>query len=319
MDVYLRPFLQTYLPFVLAVPFAALALFLATTLRVTNRTLGSVIVSSYSINLMIIIAAGVAANVWSDAELITVSWGFFVGCVLAAGVGVFLTRYVFDASKNVPRLKVDSAQWREICASTGRYGLTGIALAALQWGPLCVLAVFGTTVQIAQYAVVTRTAQVIDFLIPAVIFIPQSARIQSRLCQSIRSARGKLVVDLLVSLATTSSCVLAVAILTPWFVSWYGAAYSGLTAVFMLLYLNQWVNGASRPAVRILAADWDLARIRRIMFTSMTTAIALSLIGIRSYGATAAAVGVLAGTVVLNIQALLSAFRRADAPPIASN
>ena len=33
MDVYVRPYLQTYLPFVLAVPFATLALFLASTLR----------------------------------------------------------------------------------------------------------------------------------------------------------------------------------------------------------------------------------------------------------------------------------------------
>ena len=57
MDVYLQPYLQTYLPFVLAVPFATLALFLASTLRATGRTLGSVIVSTYSINSMIIIAA----------------------------------------------------------------------------------------------------------------------------------------------------------------------------------------------------------------------------------------------------------------------
>jgi hypothetical protein len=315
MDVYLRPFLQTYLPFVLAVPFAALALFLATALRATNRRLGSIIVSSYSINIMIIVAAGAAANVWSEAELVTVSWGFFAGCVLAAGVGVLLTRHVFRESNNSTRLKLDSDEWREISTSSGRYGLTGIALAALQWGPLCVLAVLGTTVQIAQYAVVTRTAQVIDFLIPAVIFIPHSARIQSRLCESMSTARGKLVVDLLVSLATTSACVLAVAILTPWLVTWYGTPYTGLTIVFALLFLTQWVGGASRPATRKLAADWNLARIRRIMLTSMTTAIALSLIGIQSYGATAAAVGVLAGTVVLNIQALLSAFRRADAPP----
>ena len=38
MDVYLHPYLETYLPFVLAVPFATLALFLASTLRaVTAR------------------------------------------------------------------------------------------------------------------------------------------------------------------------------------------------------------------------------------------------------------------------------------------
>jgi hypothetical protein len=318
MDVYLRPFLQTYLPFVLAVPFAALALFLAATLRATNRTLGSVLVSSYSINIMIIIAASAAPSIWPDAELVTVSWGFFVGCVLAAGVGVLLTRYVFDETRRAKRLKsqrlkLESAEWRDISTSSARYGLTGIALAALQWGPLCVLAVLGTTLEIAQYAVVTRTAQVIDFLIPAVIFIPHSARFQSRLCQAISSARGKLAVDLLVSLATTSACVLAVAILTPWLVSWYGPAYGGLTILFVLLYLNQWMNGGFRPAMRSLAGDWKLTRIRRIMLTSMSVAIVLSLLGVQRYGATAAAVGVLAGTLVLNAQALLSAVHRTAA------
>ncbi len=310
MDVYLRPYLQTYLPFVLAVPFATLALFLASTLRAVNHTLGSVVVSSYSINVMIIIAAGTTAMIRPDAPLLSVSWGFFIGCVLAAGIGVLLTRRVFEVSKVSGELKLDAQEWRDIYASAGRNGLTGVALAALQWGPLCVLAVLGTAVEIAQYAVVTRTAQIIDFLVPTVIFIPQSAQVRSRLCEAMQTSRGKLAVDLLVSLATTSTFVVGVALLTPWLVSWYGAAYTGLTGLFVLLFLTQWVNGACRPALRQLAADWDLGRIRRIMFVSMAAAIVLSLIGIGRYGATAAAVGMLAGAVLLHGQALLSAFRR---------
>jgi hypothetical protein len=308
MDVYLRPYLQTYLAFVLAVPFATLALFLASTLRAVNRTLGSVMVSSYSINVSIIVAARVAAAVWPDAPLFVVSWGFFVGCVFAAGMGVLLTRRVFPASQGDRQRRLESAQWQGICSSTARHGLTGMALAALQWGPLCVLAVLGSAVEIAHYAVATRTAQIIDFLIPAVIFIPQSARIQSRLCRAMRTARGRLVVDLAVSLATTSVCVLAVAILTPWFVSEYGRAYSGLTSLFALLFLTQWVNGAARPALRKLAADLNLNRNRRIMFISMTIAIALTLAGIQRFGPLAAAVGVLAGALALNGQALVCAF-----------
>jgi hypothetical protein len=312
MDVYLRPYLQTYLPFVLAVPFATLALFLASALRAVNRTLASVIVSSYSINVLIIVAASVAAAAWPDAPLLAVSWGFFVGCVLAAGIGVLLTRRVFEAHQDARQLRLDSEEWRRISSSISRQGITGLALAALQWGPLCVLAVLGSAVEIAHYAVATRTAQIIDFLIPSVIFIPHSARIQSRLCQVMRTARGRLAVDLAVSLATTSVCVLAVAILTPWFVGWYGAAYSGLTALFALLFLTQWVNGAARPALRKLAADLDLKRNRRIMLVSMTIAIALSLVGIHRFGPLAAAVGVLAGALALNGQALASAFWRAN-------
>ncbi len=310
MDVYLHPYLQTYLPFVLAVPFATLALFLASTLRATNRTLGSVIVSTYSINVMII-AAGVAVTFGSGDELLVLSWAFFVGSLLAALMGVLLTRYVFRLPRDASQLKLTATEWREIYMSTGENGLTGLALAGLQWGPLCALAVLGTAIQVAEYGVVTRTAQVIDFLIPAVIFVPQSARFQSRLCRAMRTARGKLAVDLSVSLATTSACVLAVAILTPWFIAWYGVAYSGLTVLFILLFVTQWVNGVSRPAIRRLAADWDLHRIRRVLFTSMAVAILISVFGIDRYGAVAAAVGVLVGAILVSGQAIESAFRRA--------
>lgn len=310
MDVYLRPYLQTYLPFVLAVPFATLALFLASTLRAVNHTLGSIMASSYSINVMIVVAAGTTALIRPDAPLFSVSWGFFIGCVLAAGIGVLLTRRVFEVSRSGEEIKLDAKEWRDIYASAGQNGVTGVALAALQWGPLCVLAVLGTAVEIAQYAVVARTAQIIDFLVPTVIFIPQSARIRSRLCHAMQTSHGKLAVDLLVSLATTSIFVVLVAALIPWLVGQYGTAYTGLMGLFVFLFLAQWVNGAFRPALRQLAADWNLRRIRRIMFVSMAAAIALSLIGIGRYGPIAAAVGMLAGAVLLHGQALLSAFRR---------
>ncbi len=311
MDVYLRPYLQTYLPFVLAVPFATLALFLASTLRAVNHTVGSVIVSSYSINVMIIVAAGLTANVLPDAPLFVVSWGFFIGCVLAAGMGVLLTRHVFGVPRHPSYMALDEAEWREIYTSTGRHGVTGVALGALQWGPACVLAVFGTAVEIAEYAVGIRTAQIIDFLIPAVIFVPHSARIQSRLCQAMHSARGKLTVDLSVSLATSTTCVVAVGVLTPLlFVGWYGPAYSGLTVLFILLFLMQWVAGVARPAVRQLAAHWDARLIRRIMFVSMTGAIAVSLAGVNHFGPLAAAVGGLVGALLFNGQALEAAFKQ---------
>ena len=315
MDVYLHPYLQTYLPFILAVPFATLALFLATTLRATNRTLGSVIVSTYSINAMIVIAAMVVSSRAED-ELVILSWAFFFGCLLASLMGVLLTRYVFRVPRDSVHLKLSPAEWREIYTSTGENGLTGLALAGLQWGPLCALAVLGTDIEIAEYAVVTRTTALVDFLIPAVIFVPQSARFQSRLCRAMRTARGKLAVDLSVSLATTTVAVLLVGVLTPVFVGWYGPDYSGLTLLFVLLFITQWVNGASRPAIRRLAADWDLQRIRWVLSTSMAAAILLSVFGSERYGAVAAAVGVLGGAVLLNSQALEAAFRRAASAPL---
>jgi hypothetical protein len=316
MDVYLRPYLQTYLPFVLAVPFATLALFVASTLRAVNHTLGSVVVSSYSINILIVAAAVAVDYLTPDAPLLTLSWGFFIGCVLAAGMGVLIARHVFRVPRHPSYIELEASEWREIYTSTGRNGVTGVALAALQWGPACVLAVFGTAIEIAQYAVAIRTAQVIDFLIPAVIFIPHSARIQSRLCEAMHSARGKLAVDLSVSLGTSTTCVVVVAILTPLlFVNWYGPAYSGMTWLFLLVFLMQWVAGVGRPAVRTLAADWDLRRVRRIMFISMVGAIAVSLAGVNDYGAFACAVGGLVGALLFNGQALRSAFKLVSEEP----
>jgi O-antigen/teichoic acid export membrane protein len=312
MDVYLHPYLQTYLPFVLAVPFATLAFFLASTLRATNRTLGSIIVSTYSINVMIIVGA-VMVNFVDAGELVLLSWGFFFGCLFAALIGVLLTGYVFRVPREAIHLTLSPAEWREIYTSTGENGLTGVALAGLQWGPLVALAVLGTAIEIAEYAVVTRTTQLVDFLIPAVIFVPQSVRFQSRLCHAMRTARGKLAVDLSMSLATTTICVVLVGILAPLIVRWYGPSYSGLTLLFVLLFITQWVNGAGRPAIRRLAADWDLRRIRRVLFTSMAAAILLSVAGIDRFGAVAAAVGVLGGAVLLNSQAIESAFRRTSA------
>ena len=311
MDVYLRPYLQTYLPFMLAVPFATLAGFLASTLRATNRIAGSVIVFSYSINVMII-AGSFGASLRPDLALEVVSWSFFIGSLCAAGIGVLLTRHVFKVPAD-PQLKLSPAEWRDIYSSTARNGLAGAAFAALQWGPTVILAVLGSTLQIAEYAVVVRTAQIIDFLVPGVAFVPPSARIQSRLCRAMRTARGKLAVDLSVSLATASACVAAVGILTPWFIGWYGRAYTGLTVLFLIVFLMQWVNGLGRPAIRRLAADWDLRRIRRALITSMGVAIALSTLGIGQFGAVAAALGSLAGAVLLNGQAIISAFRQASA------
>jgi hypothetical protein len=306
MDPHLRPYLQTYLPFVLAVPFATLALFLANVLRAVNRTLSSTLVATYSINVMILAVADNAEGT-EENLLLFLSWAFFAGTVLAAAVGVFTTRHAFPENAAASHSKLGPAAWREIYVTAGGNGLTGITLACLQWGPLCLLALLGTEVQIAHYAVVTRTAQVIDFLIPAAILVPHGFVLHSRLADAIQSNHGKLAVDLAVSLATTTVCVLAVAIATPWIIDLYGLNYTKLTELFALLFATQWLNGAARPAIRHVAANWDFRLIRRMLFLSMAVAIASSLIGIPTYGALGAAVSVFAGALFLNGQAVQAA------------
>ncbi len=302
MDVYLHPYLQTYLPFVLAVPFATLALYLANVLRARNRKLSSTLVATYSINLTVLLAAGFAGGS-VDSLLQWLSWAFFAGTVLAAGVGVLITRHVFP-----PEPELAPILWPEVYAASARNGLTGVALAFLQWGPLCLLALMGGEIQIADYAAVTRTANVVDFLIPAAILVPQGMLLHSKLAGVMRSEHGKLLADLGVSLTTTTACVAAIAIATPWIVRLYGSPYSGLTELFVFLFATQWLNGVGRPAIRHLAAHWDFPLIRRMLFTSMTVAIAASLVGIPTHGALGAAISVCLGALLMNGQAVQAAF-----------
>lgn len=312
MEPRLRPFLGTYLPFVLAVPFATVALFLASVLRSVNRYLGSTLVASYSINIMILIAAVIAVdNSLSGTQenvLLSLSWAFFAGTVLAAGVGVLITRYVFPAETIPPRPCIDGKAWHSIHASAGRNGLTGITFACLQWGPVCILALLGSETQLAHYAAVTRTAQVIDFLIPAAVLVPHAVVLHSRFADQMRTDHGKLMVDLAVSLATTTLSVLAVVAATPWIIERFGPGYTGLTELFVLLFATQWMAGLARPAQRTLAAHWNLPVIRRMLFVSMVVALGCSLASIPVYGSLGAAVSVFLGTLVLNSQAIQAAY-----------
>jgi hypothetical protein len=66
--------------------------------------------------------------------------------------------------------------------------------------------------------------------------------------------------------------------------------------------------------MRHLAADWDIARIRRVLLVSVVVAVVVTLLGVHDYGALAAAVGVLAGALVEHAQALGSALRPAGTP-----
>ena len=72
--------------------------------------------------------------------------------------------------------------------------------------------------------------------------------------------------------------------------------------------LSGQVRGLVVEAIRHLAANWNFALIRRILFVSMTVAIASSLVGIPAYGAFGAAISVFIGALLLNGQAVQAAF-----------
>src|SRR5882724_3029298 len=74
-----EPVLETYLPFVLAIPGISLSTFIGEALRAANRTLFGTIIAAYAINLSILIAVALAPP---NASLTLYAWAFFGGSLL---------------------------------------------------------------------------------------------------------------------------------------------------------------------------------------------------------------------------------------------
>ena len=155
----LQTVLQTYFPFVLALPCVSLSSFLGEALRAANRTLGMV-VAAYAVNLSLLLAVAVAPP---DASLVFYSWAFFLGSLASAALAFALARHALPATR-AEHLQPIS---REALQTVDSREFIGLARGILQWGPLCVLSIFAPPVQMAQYAVAARTALIIDFFLPA--------------------------------------------------------------------------------------------------------------------------------------------------------
>src|ERR1700747_2138624 len=89
----LQTILQTYLPFVLSLPFVSLSTFLGEALRAANRTLGIVVVA-YAINISILLAVLFAPP---DAPLALYSWAFLLGSLVSAVVAAAIAWRTFPA------------------------------------------------------------------------------------------------------------------------------------------------------------------------------------------------------------------------------
>ena len=91
----LQTILQTYLPFVLAVPCVSLSSLLGEALRAANRTLG-IVVAAYAVNLSMLLAVVLAP---SDASLALYSWAFLLGSLVSAGVAAALAWRAFPVER----------------------------------------------------------------------------------------------------------------------------------------------------------------------------------------------------------------------------
>jgi hypothetical protein len=305
----LQAMLQTYLPFVLALPFVSLSSFLGEALRAANRTLG-IVVAAYAVNLSILVAVALAPP---DASLELYSWAFLIGSVVAAGVALVLARRAFPAT----RAESSQPVCREVLEAVDGREWIGLARGALLWGPLCILCVWAPAIHMAQYAVAARTALIVDFFLPALNLTGcrETLRAEQPVPAPCRFRPSQLVSALVYS----SALVVPLLVLAPLTLTLYGKPYDSKLplTVYALLLGVQWVNGVGRPAVRHAVIDWDARRIGMAIGSGAVAVILICALGVDAYGALAAAAASLIGALIVNARAIAMAFSsRPGEPPV---
>ncbi len=292
----LQAVLQTYLPFVLAVPCVSLFTFLGEALRAANRTLGSVVVA-YAVNASILLAVALAPT---DASLAFYSWAFLFGSLVAAGAaGAFCWR-AFPA----PLAECYRPVSREMLQAVNSREFVGLARGVLLWGPLCILCVCAPPAQMAEYAVAVRTALIVDIFLPALNLT--GCRETLRTTQPVQATRLP-VRQLAPALAYSSAFVVPLLVLAPATLALYGMPYDSQLTVYALLLGVQWANGVGRPAIRHAVVSSDARRIGITMSSGAVAVVVVCALGVATYGAVAAAAASLIGALIVNGRAVASA------------
>jgi hypothetical protein len=296
----LQTILQTYLPFVLAVPCVSLSSLLGEALRAANRTLG-IVVAAYAVNLSMLLAVVLAP---SDASLALYSWAFLLGSVVSAAVAAALAWRAFPVVRGEGSLPI----CREALQGVDSRELIGLARGLLLWGPQCVLAVWAPPMQMAQYAVAARTALIVDIFLPALNLT--GCRETLMATQPVQATRRLLVRQLAAALLYSSAFVVPLLVLARATLALYGKPYDAQLTVYALLLGVQWANGVGRPAVRDAVVEWNARRIGVAVGSGAVAVVLICMLGVTAYGALAAAAASLIGALIVNGRAIGMALSR---------
>jgi hypothetical protein len=296
----LQTLLQTYLPFVLAVPCVSLSSLLGEALRAANRTLG-IVVAAYAVNLSMLLAVVLAP---SDASLALYSWAFLLGSLVSAGVAAALAWHAFPVARGAGSVRI----CREALQGVDSRELIGLARGLLLWGPLCVLAVWAPPLQMAQYAVAARTALIVDIFLPALNLT--GCRETLMAARPVQATRRLLLRQLAAALLYSSAFVVPLLVLAPATLALYGKPYDSQLTVYALLLGVQWANGAGRPAVRHAVVEWNARRIGVAVGSGAVAVVLICALGVTTYGALAAAAASLIGALIVNGRAIGMALSR---------
>ena len=292
------PVLETYLPFVLAIPGISLSTFIGEALRAANRTLFGTVIAAYAINLSILLAVALAPP---GASLTLYAWAFLGGSLVSAALAVFLGQRALPSDWNegaepICRAALKEADERE---------LIGIGRAALLWGPLCILAISAVAVEMAQFAVAYRTAMIVDYFLPALNL--SGGRDVLRSSPSTHASRTVMISKLGAALLYSSLFVAVLLAAAPITLGLYGSPYDSQLAVYALLLGMQWANSVGRPAVREAVVRWDAPQIRAAIGIGALAAILVCGSAIGSFGALAVAAASFIGALLVNLWAIVSA------------
>ena len=172
LEPRLQPYLETFLPFVLAIPFVALGTMCAILMRAANCLVLSVIGATLAVNVAVIGAAliGTALATDGDATLLLYSWAYFVGSLASAGLSALFLRRVLRRWE-VPGMATDCAAWARVHREVASTGGASVAHSFVLWGPPCLLALFASAPEFASFAAAVRSSQVVEFLLPSLSFL----------------------------------------------------------------------------------------------------------------------------------------------------
>ena len=296
----LQTILQTYLPFVLAVPCVSLSSLMGEALRAANRTLG-IVVAAYAVNLSILVAVVLAPT---DASIAFYSWAFLLGSLVSAGVAAALAWRTFPVAPGAGSRPIGPEALRGVDSRE----LIGLARGLLLWGPLCVLAVWAPPIQMAQYAVAARTALIVDMFLPALNLT--GCRETLMATQPVPAPRRLPLRQLATALVYSSAFVVLLLVLAPATLALYGKPYDSLLTVYALLLGVQWANGVGRPAVRGAVVEWNARRIGVAVGSGAVAVVLICALGVSTYGALAAAAASLIGALIVNGRAIGMALSR---------
>jgi hypothetical protein len=296
----LQTILQTYLPFVLAIPCVSMSSLLGEALRAANRTLG-IVVAAYAVNFSMLLAVVLAP---SDASLALYSWAFLLGSLVSAGVAAALAWRAFPIARGERSLPICN----EALQGVDSRELIGLARGLLLWGPLGVLAVWAPPIHMAQYAVAARTALIVDFFLPALNLT--GCRETLMATQPVQAPRPLLLGQLAGALAYSSAFVVPLLVLAPATLALYGKPYDSQVMVYALLLAVQWANGVGRPAVRHAVVEWNARRIGVAVGSGAAAVMLICTLGVSAYGALAAAGASLIGALIVNGRAISMALSR---------